>query len=251
LIQPGLIEALSGLELTGPRPVLVLVGGAAHIAPAVANDLGVLFESLAPRLDALGVTLIDGGTAFGVMALMGRARHHTASRFPLLGVAAQGTVSLATLPARAMVRVLPDARSAQTGSTPTTAGVRLDPHHSHFLLVPGDQWGDESAWISAAASYLAGDQPSLTLVAAGGQITRLDAVTALKAGRRLLVLAGSGGTADRLAAWWRHGGAFPDVSLGATERALIQVLEMVDAAERLSDILTQLLAPPSCRAMER
>jgi hypothetical protein len=34
----------------------------------------------------------------------------------------------------------------------------LDPNHTHFLLIPGSDWGDESAWISKIATVVAGDQ---------------------------------------------------------------------------------------------
>ena len=238
--------ALSALGLGDPCPVLVLVGGAANIAPEVADALLLLFEMLAPELDALGVALIDGGTAFGVMALMGEARHCTAARFPLIGVAARGTVAPATLPAQARVSLLPGAQDAEHWTDPEAAGgkaARLDPNHSHFLLTPGDRWGDEVAWIDAAADCLAAGLPSLTLVAAGGQITRLDVAMSLESGRHLIVLSGSGGTADQLAAWWRGGEAIADLPLGDRERALIQVVELTDAADRLPDLLTQVFAP--------
>ena len=91
----GLPAALKDLGLTEPRPTLVLVGGAANLPESVAGALLRLFEDLAPRLDALGAAVIDGGTAFGVMALMGRARGCSAARFPLLGIAPRGSVVLA------------------------------------------------------------------------------------------------------------------------------------------------------------
>ena len=58
----------------------------------------------------------------------------------------------------------------------------------------------------------------------------------------MIVLADTGGTADLLADWWRHGREIPDLPLGATEHALIQVVEMADAADRLPDILAQTFA---------
>lgn len=230
-------ETLNSLGLIGPRPVLVLIGGAASLAPAVADRLRVLFERLAPWLDALGVTLIDGGTAFGVMAAMGAARQRTAAGFPLVGVAARGTVDLTTLPAPARVGILPDTRPGRSDAD--IAGSRpapLDPHHSHFLLVPGARWGDESAWIAAVAATLAAGRPALVLVAGGGQITRRDVAVALDAGQRLLVLAGSGGTADRLADAWRQELA---LSPGTTARPAIEIVELDTAAVRLPALLTQ------------
>jgi hypothetical protein len=177
-----LAPALGAIGLGPPRPVLVLVGGADGLDAAVAEALGALLrEVVAPLCAALGVLVIDGGTDAGVMALMGRARAAGGATFPLLGVAAVGTVCLPGEP------VAPDA-----GQAP------LEPNHSHFLLVPGRDWGDEVPWISDAAALLAGGAPAVTLVAGGGRITESDVAASLAAGRPTLLLAGSGGIADRL-----------------------------------------------------
>lgn len=236
-----LTTALSALGLSDPRPVLVLVGGAANIDPTVAATLLALFETLAPTLDALGVVVIDGGTAFGVMALMGEARQRTAARFPLIGVAATGTIAPATVPIAAQVGVL-SGDEQWIHSVTSGEAVPLDPHHSHFLLTPGDQWGDEAKWIDATAARLAAGSPALTLVAAGGQITRLDVAISLKAGRRLIVLAGTGGTADLLANWWRGGDPIENMPLGTRERGLIQVVDLATAAVDLPLLFTQVFA---------
>lgn len=230
-------EALAELGLTGPRPVLVLVGGASNIAPAVAESLLALFRQLAPLLDDLSVTLVDGGTAFGVMAAMGQARHDRGAGFPLLGVAAGGTVSLVD-PPPCWTRVAADATAVAAA---VAERARLDPHHSHLLLVPGDRWGDESPWIAAAATCLAAARPSVTLVAAGGAITRLDVREGLRAGRPLIALAGTGGVADQIAAWHRDGRAIPDLPLTTAQRTLIRVVDLKVAAERLPPCLTRAL----------
>lgn len=223
----GLPAALKGLGLTEPRPALVLVGGAANLPESVADELLRLFEGLAPLLDALDAAVIDGGTAFGVMALMGRARGCSGARFPLLGIAPRGRVVFADGSEDA-----PDAPDA-----PDKAG--LDPNHTHFILVPGERWGDESPWISAAADRLAGGRGSLMLVAAGGDITRLDVMHRLRAGGRVLTLAGSGGTAEQLADWRRDGRSVPDLGGGETERALIEVLDLADAYGQLPALVEQ------------
>lgn len=216
-------DALAGLDLAQARPVLVLVGGASNLDPSVAEPLLRLFEHLAPRLDRAGAAVVDGATAYGVMALMGLARYRTGARFPLLGVAAIGTV---------------DVSNAGIGGPKGTA--TLDPHHSHVILVPGTRWGDESPWISASAAALAGPRPSLTLVAAGGEVTRLDVAQALGTRRPLLVIAGSGGTADQLARWRRGGAPPPGMSPSQTDLGLIQVLDLDDPAA-VGDLVSAIL----------
>lgn len=210
---------LAGMGLAAPVRVLALVGGAANLEPRVTAALESLLGVLAPLLDALGVTVVDGGTDFGVMALTGQARRSAGARFPLLGVAARGTVAV-------------------QGS----AGVPLEPNHSHILLVPGGRWGDESPWISAAAQVLAGGRPSLTLVAAGGAITRLDIGNHLRAGRRLLTLAGSGGSADALADWRRGGAPMADLDLDPRILDRVEVLDLDGAPGVLPDLLMRRLA---------
>lgn len=225
--------ALAAVGLSDPRPVLVLVGGAANLSETVAPALLTLFERIAPELDALGAAVIDGGTAFGVMALMGQARRCTGARFPLIGIAPQGAVAIDT--------GKPDQPAGKDGKA------RLDPNHTHFLLVPGDGWGEESPWISAVADRLARGRGTLMLVVAGGEITRCDVMHRLRTGGRVLVLAGSGGTADQLVDWRRHGAAGLDgpavFDAEAPERALIDVLDLADAGEHLPGVLARAFAP--------
>ncbi|EGV18238.1 hypothetical protein [Thiocapsa marina] len=227
--EPGELDAaLAAVGLSDPMPVLVLVGGAANLSEGVAPALLRLFELLAPQLDALGAAVIDGGTAFGVMALMGRARRCTGARFPLIGIAPQGAVTIDTGEPNPLARE--DGR------------VRLDPEHTHFMLVPGEGWGDESPWLSAVADRLARGRGTLMLVAAGGAITRLDVAHRLLTGGRVLVLAGSGGTADRFADWRRDGRSLPDVDLAEAGRGLLEVLDLADAQETLPALVEQSLA---------
>jgi hypothetical protein len=170
---PGILRRLGA-----PRPVLVLVGGAASLDASVAPRIATLFsDRLAPLLDGLGAAVIDGGTNSGVMALIGQARAQAGSAFPLIGVPARGTVCLPRRP-----------------EPPGHRGTPLEPNHTHFLLVPGEKWGDESPWISAAAAALAGGEPSATLAIGGGRVTRQDLDQSLRAGRQVLLLDGSGGT---------------------------------------------------------
>ena len=46
----------------------------------------------------------------------------------------------------------------------------LQKDHTHFILTPGSDWGEEAPWLSRLASVLAGDAPSLTLLINGGAI---------------------------------------------------------------------------------
>lgn len=182
--QPGeLPTALGALGLLAPRPVVVIVGGAGGLDPADLDRLRPLFESgLVPVITRFGAAAIDGGTWSGVMRLLGEARSGAGADFPLIGVAAAGTVTL------------PGGKPSQDDAA------ALDPDHTHFILVPGDDWGAEAGWIAQVATELADGTPSATVVVNGGEIAYSDVARSLDAGRPVLTIAGSGRTADQLAA---------------------------------------------------
>ena len=76
----------------------------------------------------------------------------------------------------------------------------LDPNHTHFILVPGKNWGDESSWIAGVATQLAGEQSSIAVLINGGMIAReMDIPNNMKAGRTVLVIEGTGRAADEFA----------------------------------------------------
>lgn len=220
----GLGAALAALGLEGHRPVLVLVGGAAGLDPDLHEPLFNLFRTLMPVLTAAGALVVDGGTKSGVMALMGEAALGTG--LPLLGVAARGTLRL---PGEGTE----DLTGADEGADP-------DPGHGRFLLVPGTEWGDESPWIAAVASFLAGDRPSLTLVVGGGEVTARDLREGLNLGRPALILAGTGGTADAVAAGLRAGRT-PAGNLPEGTGKLVEIMDLGQATLDLPPLLRQRL----------
>jgi hypothetical protein len=181
--QPAdLPAALRALDIGVHRPVLVLVGGAGGMTPEhLAATAEILQERIIPALDLWRAAVVDGGTDSGIMRVMGQSRAAAGAHFPLVGVAAEGTV------------ILP-------GKAPAAGAAPLESSHTHVVLVPGDAWGDESPWLSRVATAIADGQPSLTLVINGGQITYDDIDHSLQAGRPVVVVAGTGRTADAIAA---------------------------------------------------
>jgi SLOG in TRPM, prokaryote len=217
--------ALAELGLQAPRPVVVIVGGAGGLDPPDLDRLRALFESgLVPVMTRLGATAIDGGTWSGVMRLLGEARSRAGADFPLVGVAAAGTV---TLP----------------GQRPQDDTALLDPNHTHFVLVPGDHWGAEAGWIARVATELAGGTPSITVVVNGGEIAYSDVKRSLDVGRPVLTIAGSGRTADQLAAAVRDGPA-DERAVALAKTGLVQAVSAEDTS-RLARMLTAALAGPA------
>jgi hypothetical protein len=165
------------LGLERRRPTLVLVGGAAGIGGEELARLEPVFAQLAATAERLDAAVVDGGTDIGVMRLLGRARAERGATFPLVGVVPKG---LAT-------------RSGDDERTP------LEPHHTHFVLVPGTRWGDAVPWLVRVADVLAAGRPSLTVLVNGGDIARRDVAESVGAARPVLVVGGSGRAADELA----------------------------------------------------
>ncbi|HEY9801282.1 MAG TPA: hypothetical protein V6D25_13060 [Leptolyngbyaceae cyanobacterium] len=217
-------QALAQLGLSNSRPVLVIVGGASKISEADFLRIQRLFvEVLAPIAQRLGAYVVDGGTDAGVMQLIGKARSQINGEFPLVGVAPIGKV------------ILPE--QTTVFSEDATA---LEPHHTHFVLVPGNNWGDESPWIVQVATVLANGAPSITVLINGGEITFLDALNSVIAGRLVMVIAGSGRTADKLVSAL-HGDVTDERAKQLAASGCLQAIDLEAAKEDLINTITNLL----------
>lgn len=168
------------LGLPCGRPVLVLVGGAEGMTPDSQDTARrTVREVVLPVVEALGAVIVDGGTDSGIMRVIGTAVAEAGWSGPVVGVAVENMVS-------------------PPGEEPS-GRVPLEPHHTHALLVPGKDWGDESHVIAGLASTMAGDAPSATLLVNGGRIGRSDVDHSRRRDRVVVVLRGSGRLADELA----------------------------------------------------
>ncbi len=216
--------ALRKLGLHRSHPVLVLVGGAGGLSDVDMTRLRPLFaEVLAPLTEALGVFVVDGGTDAGVMRLMGQARTETLATFPLIGVAATGTV------------VLPDAPLLRSDAAP------LEPNHTHFVLVPGSDWGDDSPWLARLASVLAKEAPSVTVLVNGGETSWKDVSQSVEAGRPVLAISGSGRAADMLAGALR-GEVADGRAKNLAVSGLVQAVDISADSDGLVRIIEQMLS---------
>jgi predicted Rossmann-fold nucleotide-binding protein len=168
------------------RPVAVLIGG--HILPEHANVTLQAIEVIAKVAEVLDAAIICGGTDIGVMAAIGKSRGRNGYQFPLIGIAPEGIVTWPEGPKNSMLIL------------PGNERVQLETHHSHFIVVPGNEFGDETKWIVRAATMIAaGRNKSVTVLANGGKVSQMDVEEGLHANRPLIVLAGTGRLADEIA----------------------------------------------------
>jgi len=223
--QPAeLPSALRKLGLHHSRRVLVVVGGAGKLTEVEMTSIGPLFvEVLAPLAEALGACVADGGTYSGVMHLMGQARTETQASFPLVGVAATGTVALPDTP------------------LPRPDATLLEPNHTHFVLVPGSEWGDDSPWLPRVVRVLAKGAPSVTVVVNGGENTWKDVSESVEAGRRVIAVAGSGRAADMLVGALR-GETVDERAQELVASGLVQAVDVTMHPSRLSEMVKQALS---------
>ncbi|MDA0265784.1 MAG: hypothetical protein O2890_14245 [Cyanobacteria bacterium] len=176
-------HCLDAFGLSGTQATLVVIGGASGLnADQKANVESLFRDVLFPLAEELQLCVVDGGTDAGVMQLMGQARAALAGTFPLIGVAPRSLVQLPDDP------------------HPNPDGAPLEPNHTHCLLVPGTDWGDESEALAQVAALRAGAHPSLTVLVNGGSVTWQEAQISVEDGRAVVVMAGSGRAADAIAA---------------------------------------------------
>lgn len=216
--QAELPNALEQIGLGDSRPVLVVVGGANNISETDFLRIQRLFvEVLAPIAENLGAYVVDGGTDAGIMRFMGAARTQIGAKFALIGVASESKVAL------------PNHSKTATDLTP------LEPNHTHFVLVPGSDWGDESPWISDIATVLSCSAPSVTVLLNGGEITFKDAFYSVNHGRLVVVIAGSGRTADILASAL-DGQATDERAKELAKSGKLQYIDLIDVEKGVKDL---------------
>jgi hypothetical protein len=171
-------ELLRALDVPPPRGLVVVNGSTDEIDDERAQLLRGVVQELARVAAADGLAIVTGGTDAGIFRLLGSVLD--TSSVTAIGVAPAGRV---TWPGRLEV---PD------------DAVPLEPHHSHFVLVDGDEWGDETSTMMRLVAAM--DVPAVALLAGGGDVARRELLAHVHDGRDVVVLKGSGRLADEVAA---------------------------------------------------
>lgn len=210
MLPPG--AALTGLTQTLNIPPLngaiAMVGGAAAFDKPeyakVRQQVAALVDELADFAIAYQLAIVDGGTPYGAMRMMGEACHAKNYRFPLIGVAPNGKVAWSpNIGINYQYTWFSGLDYRQVASE--LRKTPLDKHHSAFVLVEANEWGDEVEMLAATAHELAGKNGSLEVLINGGEVARRDVTTYLKHGGQVIVVEGTGRFADELALACRTG----------------------------------------------
>ena len=123
----------------------------------------------------------------GVMVEIGRIKGRNHYKFPLVSVTPED------------LAVWPGGPHRPKFSWWRKQRWQLEPHCSHFILVPGNRFVDASPWIDSAATMLSNGHHSVTILINGGEISRKDIELSLKKGRPVIALSRTGHLADELA----------------------------------------------------
>ena len=129
--RSNLAEAIAALGFHDGHPVIVLVGG--EIEEQQRDVTRHAIQAIAKTAENMGAVIICGGTDMGVMAEIGQIRSQNAYKFPLIGVTPEELVTWPGGPLNTKFLWLGKQRW------------QLASHYSHFILIPGSQFGDESS----------------------------------------------------------------------------------------------------------
>jgi hypothetical protein len=177
---------IAALKLSRPRALICLNGGTAEFGETLKMQLRrLLVDGLARVAAENAVTLVTGGTDAGIFSLLGEGLAKWGRKAPCVGVSPSTPV---TWPGRSQ------------GETP------LEPHHSHFIVVDGKDWGDETRTMYSVVQALSQDCPSIAVFAGGGDVTLREMGANVEQGREMILIGGSGRSTD----------AVLDIRAGAT-----------------------------------
>jgi hypothetical protein len=100
---------------------------------------------------------------------------------------------------------------------------QLEEHYSHFILVPGRHFGEESPWIVETAAILSKGRRSVTILINGGDVSRTDIELSLEHGRPVIALSGTGRLADELDSQFDRNRLITMVSATSEERIIAEI----------------------------
>jgi hypothetical protein len=207
-------DIFSSLQLNPVCAIIIISGNGRNFDEQRSGRLEQLLgRGVARAAKEVNALLMDGGTQAGVMQLMGLGVNQHGGQIQLLGVS----------PVDCVKDPNNEEAMADDGRYP------LDPHHTHFVLAEGNQWGDETPLMFALAGEIAAgpppDQlsgpqvsksskplPVVTILAGGGSqgISRSEVLHSVRYGWPVIVIEGSGGLADEIAAQINNSSGSPN-----------------------------------------
>lgn len=217
--RSDLALAVSELQLGSNYPVIVLIGGGIDEQQAKVTRQAI--QTISRIAEDMNAAIICGGTDMGVMAEIGQVRWQNGYKFPLIGIAPEELVTW------------PEGPRSTKFLWWGTQRWQLAPHYSHFILVPGSQFGDESPWIVDTATILSKGYRSVTILINGGEVSRKDIDLSLENARPVVVLSRTGRLADELSRQPNRDKLITVVPANAEQRIVEVVQAVLSVNERI------------------
>jgi hypothetical protein len=174
-------DAVSALGLKQPEALMLLLGGIEGLPPGIGPRLVQLFSrGIARALVNIDALVFDSGLSTGTSQMLGQGVADRGFQTPVVGVA---PAQLVAVP-----------------GSPKPEAVALDSNHSHFVLTPGSNWGDETETLFEMAETLAPERAPVVLLIGGGDVAKKQMLQAVRQGWPVIILKESGGLADTVAA---------------------------------------------------
>ena len=213
----GLIESLG---ISQPKNLILIIGGADKLDEKLTSRLTQLFSRGIARAAAdAEAVIIDGGTQAGVMQIMGQSIVDRGRKSSLLGVAPAGKVTYPGAPP-----------IAGNDSAP------LDPNHSHFVLVDGNEWGSETETLFEIAAGF--NVPVLAILVNGGAIAKDELLQSVRRNWPVIVVGGSGRLADDVAGLKKEPSEIEDPTLAEiVEEGDLRIFPITGALEDFERML--------------
>lgn len=216
----GLLRSLGVPRARGS----LIVNGSTERDDSSGSSMAEVMAGVASVAVADGLTVVTGATDAGIFSMLGAEM--SGATAPLIGVAPRDLVT--------WIDHDPGGPDQE----------QLESHHSHFVLVEGSRWGDETGTMLALADALGRWGPSAAVLCGGGEGARVEVLGHVRAGRPIVVLAGSGRLADGLAAAL-DGTVSADHSISeAVEKGHLLVCPVTAGADVLAATLRRLMAVP-------
>ncbi|MCV6637159.1 hypothetical protein [Candidatus Albibeggiatoa sp. nov. NOAA] len=212
---------LTQLGLLPRQKLIVLNGGTAELSPEMNTQLGeALIDGLAQVAAEENIMFITGGTNSGVFNLLGQGLQKWQHDAPCIGV---------------FVKQL----ACENENTPNKA--QLESHHSHFVMVDGQEWGDEREVMYSLIKYLAKYMTVLNVYAGGGELTIREMQAAVKQNCKILLLGGSGRATDQVLAAYQ-GQPIEDERLkDIAKHPKLYTVQLKEGVDSVKDTLRYLL----------
>jgi hypothetical protein len=179
LSQPDADIKPKALGLPRGRTVISVFGSTQDIETDLAAKLLPVLRSVVVTAARNGAVFVTEGTDRGVVHLLGMALQACEQRWPVV------------------VGVAPSSKVHDLTETSTNGQIALEPNHSVAVIVPGSEWTDATPVLFRTIDAVRHKKPVIALVV-GGE-SEQEIVDHLSGDHPLLVLAGTGGLADRIA----------------------------------------------------